>query len=69
MWCNPKQKGIMKYSEFHRFIIRNGWIFLYAKGSHYHYQKGEIIYPIPFHGSKEMPEGLRRKIIKEMGLK
>jgi mRNA interferase HicA len=59
----------MKYSTFHRLILRNGWVFLYAKGSHYHYRKEEITYPVPFHGSKEMPEGLRRKIIKEMGLK
>ena len=59
----------MKYSEFHRFIVRKGWVFLYAKGSHYHYRKKEIIYPVPFHGSKEMLEGLRQKIIREMDLK
>jgi mRNA interferase HicA len=25
-------------------------------------------YPVPFHGAKEIGEGLRRKIIQEMGL-
>ena len=26
-------------------------------------------YPVPFHGAKEIGEGLRKKIIKEMGLR
>jgi mRNA interferase HicA len=26
------------------------------------------VYPVPFHGAKEMGEGLRKKIIREMGL-
>lgn len=59
----------MKYSEFHRRIIRNGWKFEKAEGSHYIYLKGGIRYPVPYHGSKEIPEGLRRKIIKEMKLR
>lgn len=60
----------MKYSEFHRKIQRNGWVFLRAIGSHYFYKKdNELSPPIPYHGSKEMPEGLRRAIERKMGLK
>nr|DAN36726.1 MAG TPA: hypothetical protein [Caudoviricetes sp.]DAR91984.1 MAG TPA: hypothetical protein [Caudoviricetes sp.] len=58
----------MKYSELHRWIKRSGWVFERAKGSHYIYQKEEATYPVPFHGSKEIGESLRKKIIKEMGL-
>ena len=38
-------------------------------GSHYIYEKDGRIYPIPYHGSKEMGEGLRKKIMKDLGLK
>ena len=59
----------MKYSDFHRKIVRSGWKFLYAKGSHYFYEKdGRISPPVPHHAAKEIGEGLRKKIIKEMGL-
>ncbi len=58
----------MKSSEFHRVIKKNGWRLIKAEGSHYIYEKGGRTYPVPFHGAKEMGEGLRKKIIKEMGL-
>jgi len=51
-------------------ITRNGWKFVRAAGSHYFYEKdGELSSPIPYHGSKEIGEGLKRKIIKLMNLK
>ncbi len=59
----------MKYSEFHRMIRKNGWYHLRTRGSHYIYEKDSRTYPVPFHGSKEISEPLRKKIIKEMGLK
>jgi mRNA interferase HicA len=59
----------MKSSEFHRKIKKNGWQFIKAEGSHYIYQKAGRNYPVPYHGSKEMPKGLSNKIIKEMELK
>ena len=59
----------MKYSEFHRWIKRNDWQVLRIVGSHYIYEKNGKTYPVPYHGSKEMNEPLRKKIIKEMGLK
>lgn len=58
----------MKSSELHRKIKRNGWIFIKAEGSHYIYEKDGRKYPVPYHGAKEIGEGLRRKIMKEMGL-
>ena len=60
----------MKYTEFHRMITRNGWKFSHAAGSHYFYKKdGVLSPPVPYHGSKEIGEGLKKKIIREMGLK
>lgn len=59
----------MKYSEFHRWIKRNGWKHIRTTGSHYIYEKEGRTYPVPYHGSKEMYEPLRKKIIKDIGLK
>jgi len=60
----------MKYSEFHRKIIKNDWKFHHAEGSHYFYMKDDVLSePIPFHGSKEIFEPLRKRIEKSLGLK
>ncbi|GLU54531.1 type II toxin-antitoxin system HicA family toxin [Dyadobacter frigoris] len=59
----------MKSSEFHRLIRRNGWVNIRTNGSHYIYEKGGRRYSVPFHSSQEISEGLRKKILKEMGLK
>lgn len=59
----------MKYKEFHRKIVSAGWKFDHAEGSHYFYVKDGIISePVPYHGSKEIPEPLRKKIAKGMGI-
>ena len=59
----------MKYKEFHNQIKKAGWTFSYATGSHYFYTKdGVKSIPIPYHGSKEIAEPLRKKIAKELGL-
>lgn len=59
----------MKSSELHRIILRNGWIAIRQTGSHVIYEKGDKIYPVPFHGSKEIYKPLELKIKREMGLK
>lgn len=60
----------MKYTEFHRKIIKAGWKFNHAEDSHYFYEKdGKLSQPVPYHGAKEIPEPLRRKIAREMGIK
>lgn len=58
----------MKYNEFHRLIKQRGWESVRQTGSHVIYKKGNRNYPVPNHGSKEIPEPLRLKIVKEMGL-
>ncbi len=60
----------MKYTEFHRKIKQNGWKYSHAEGSHYFYIKdGKLSEPVPYHGAKEIPEPLKRKIARNMGLK
>ncbi len=59
----------MKSSEFHKMVKKNGWVLIRTAGSHYIYEKDGRTYPVPFHGTKEIFEPLRKKMIKEMGLK
>jgi mRNA interferase HicA len=60
----------MKYSAFHRFIRRSssGWQFVGATGSHYIYEKDGRRYPVPYHGSKEIGEGLRKEDYEGYGV-
>jgi predicted RNA binding protein YcfA (HicA-like mRNA interferase family) len=59
----------MKYSEFFKLVKRNGWQLLrQGKGSHEIWEKDTKKVVIPNHGSKEMPKGLEKRLIKEMGL-
>ena len=58
----------MKSKELHQLILKNGWFFLRASGSHYIYQKEGRRYPVPYHGSKEVGKGIEKKIKKEMNL-
>lgn len=59
----------MKYREFHRLIKQNGWIEIRQRGSHVIYSKeGYANKAVPNHGSKEIPEPLRLKLYKEMGI-
>lgn len=59
----------MKSSEFHKILRKSGWNHIRTSGSHYIYEKDGRIYPVPYHGSKEIGEGLRKKIMKDLGLK
>lgn len=59
----------MKSSEFHRLVRNNGWVVVRSAGSHYIYEKNGKREPVPYHGSKEMGEGLRKKLTIKMGLK
>lgn len=59
----------MKYNELIRIAKRNGWKFKrQGKGSHEVWTKdgNEII--IPNHGAKEIPPGLQKSLLKQMGL-
>ncbi len=58
----------MKYSEFRRWLLRQGCRLEAAKGSHYkvYFQGRYTIFPD--HGSKEIGSSLVRKIKKDLGL-
>ena len=60
----------MKSSEFHRQITgskKKKWWYVGAEGSHYIYEdENGRRYSVPFHGAKEIPEPLRRKIARDM---
>ena len=64
-----KKVALMKSSQLHKLIKKNGWRFVKAEGSHYMYEKNGKTYPVPFHGAKEMGKGLEMKIRREMQLK
>ncbi|WP_241576579.1 type II toxin-antitoxin system HicA family toxin [Rosenbergiella collisarenosi] len=60
----------MKYSEFRRWLLAQGVRLEKSSGgsSHFkaYYMDRQSIFP--FHGSKEISEPLRKKIIKDLGL-
>ncbi len=58
----------MKSAEFHRKVRRNGWRLIRSEGRHYIYEKDGRVYPVPYHGAKEIGKGLAKKMIREMGL-
>jgi mRNA interferase HicA len=58
----------MKYSEFQRWLRRQGASFEPGKGSHLMARYRGRTSVFPSHGSKEIPEPLRKKILKDLGL-
>ncbi len=64
------ERGLMKYNEFRRWLEAKGVEFSKsANGSHFkiRYRGNQTIFPN--HGAKEIGEGLRKDIIKQIGLK
>lgn len=59
----------MKYSEFRRWLLQQGVELQPGKGSHMKAVLGDRQTVFPYHGSKEIGEGLRLKILKDLGLK
>jgi len=51
-------------------LLRVGFRFVYAKGSHYFFQNSitKRITSVPVHGGKSIGRGLLSKIIKQAGL-
>lgn len=51
-------------------LIRAGFRFIYAKGSHYYFQHrvSKRITSVPIHAGKNIGRGLLSKIIKQTGL-
>ena len=58
----------MKYSEFRRWLLRQGCRFEAARGSHFKVFLNGRATVFPDHGSKEIGSALVRKIKKDLGL-
>ncbi|MFP4817651.1 type II toxin-antitoxin system HicA family toxin [Providencia hangzhouensis] len=75
-WCAVSilkwlvKEETLKYSEFRRWLIAQGAELIKAPGggSHRKVRLNGRQSVFPDHGSKEMPEPLRKKIIKDLGL-
>ncbi len=59
----------MKYSEFRRWLTRQGAVFTPAKGSHFKVELNGREAIFPDHGSKEIKTGMVERIKKDLGLK
>lgn len=65
---------MVKSSEFHRQILKKGkkrgwkWTGVSEVSHRIYEDDAGIRYPVPYHGAKEIGEGLRKKIIKDMEL-
>ncbi len=59
----------MKYSEFERWLKQQGVeVVRQGKGSHKIVRLGDKQTVLPVHKGKEIGEGLRKDIIKQLGL-
>lgn len=59
----------MKYSQFIRWLKGQGVVFERQRGSHQFVAFNGRTSVVPNHGSKEIPEPLRKAILKNLGLK
>jgi mRNA interferase HicA len=66
---NRKSGEAMKYSEFIRWLRSRGVVFERQKGSHLFVKLHGNTSVVPNHGGKEMPEPLRKKILRDLDLK
>ena len=69
-FCVKEIDTHMKCNELFRLLRKDGWYKVSQKGSHVkmkHESKDGILI-VPNHGSKEVPKGLERSILKKAGL-
>jgi mRNA interferase HicA len=59
----------MKYSEFRRWLVKQGAVFKPGKGSHHRVTLNGKSTVFPDHGAKEIGTGLVKKIKRDLGLK
>lgn len=59
----------MSYNEFWRYLVKKG-VYMQRRGagSHMIICLGDKCTVFPNHGSKEIPNGTRQKILKDLGL-
>lgn len=62
-------RKFMKYSEFRRWLERQGVQFTPGKGSHFKIALNDKYSVFPDHGAKEIGKGLVEKIKKDLGMK
>jgi predicted RNA binding protein YcfA (HicA-like mRNA interferase family) len=56
----------MNGKDLSTILRENGWTLDRVKGSHHIYTKpGKRSIPVPVHGSKDLPKGLVRAILKQ----
>ena len=60
----------MKTSELFKLLKKDGWFEIRQTGSHVMLQhpvkKGQLV--VPYHGSKEVPSGILKAILKEANI-
>lgn len=68
---NIINRGEMKSSELIRKFERGGWNEVRQSGSHkiFKHPDNELTISVPMHGSKEVPTGLAKKLLKQAGLR
>jgi mRNA interferase HicA len=59
----------MTYTEFKRWLEKQGCSFGPAKGSHFKVRSAQGSSILPMHGKEEIGKGLAAKIKKDLGLK
>ena len=61
----------MKSSELIKKFEKGGWLEVRQSGSHkiFTHPESKFTISVPSHGSKEVPTGLAKKLLKQAGLK
>jgi len=61
----------MTSKQVEKLILNKDWFFVRQNGSHKIYKHKTItgIVVIPFHGSKDLPKGTLKSILKKSGVK
>ena len=61
----------MKSSDLIRKFEKGGWVEVRQSGSHkiFKHPENNLTISVPSHGSKEVPMGLAKKLLKQAGLK
>ncbi len=61
---------MVKYSELHRILKRDGWYKVRQRGSHIlmqnHKKPGKLL--VPYHSAKEVKKGFLISILKKAGI-
>jgi len=57
-----------KYREIEKKLRKLGYNIVRQKGSHVLFSNGEITFPVPNHGSKDISQGVEKQILKILNL-